>query len=135
MLHFNAKINEVKGEIPSIATTAATTSAITTAENKIPNVSDLVKKKKNYDAEIKYIKDKYFTTFDYNNFTNNILDEKITTKKLVNESVLNEKIKTLIANKEIKKKKKNATKAELKAEQDEIVKIQTYGLSIFIYQS
>ena len=107
MLHFNAKINEVKGEIPSIATTAATTSAITTAENKIPNVSDLVKKKKkNYDAEIKYIKDKYFTTFDYNNFTNNILDEKITTKKLVNESVLNEKIKTLIANKEIKKKKK-----------------------------
>ena len=46
MLHFNAKINEVKGEIPSIATTAATTSAITTAENKIPNVSDLVKKKK-----------------------------------------------------------------------------------------
>ena len=49
---------------------------------------------------------------------------------------MNEKIKTLIANKEIKKKKKkNATKAELKAEQDEIVKIQTYGLSIFIYQS
>ena len=47
---------------------------------------------------------------------------------------MNEKIKTLIANKEIKKKK-NATKAELKAEQDEIVKIQTYGLSIFIYQS
>ena len=92
-------------------------------------------KKTNYDAEIKYIKDKYFTTFDYNNFTNNILDEKITTKKLVNESVLNEKIKTLIANKEKKKKKKNATKAELKAEQDEIVKIQTYGLSIFIYQS
>ena len=48
---------------------------------------------------------------------------------------MNEKIKTLIANKEIKKKKKIATKAELKAEQDEIVKIQTYGLSIFIYQS
>ena len=123
MLHFNAKINEKKGEIPSIAITAATTSVFTTVENKIPNVSDLVKKKKkkNYDAEIKYIKDKYFTTFDYNNFTNNILDEKITTKKLVNESILNGKITT--------------TKAELKAEQDEIVKIETYGLSIFIYQS
>ena len=79
------------------------------------------KKKKNYDAEIKYIKDKYFTTFDYNNFMNNILDEKITTKKVVNESILNGKITT--------------TKAELKAEQDEIVKIETYGLSIFIYQS
>ena len=123
MLHFNAKINEEKGEIPSIAITAATTSVFTTVENKIPNVSDLVKKKKkkNYDAEIKYIKDKYFTTFDYNNFMNNILDEKITTKKVVNESILNGKITT--------------TKAELKAEQDEIVKIETYGLSIFIYQS
>ena len=39
----NAKINEIKGEIPSI-TNLATTAALTTAENKIPNVSDLVKK-------------------------------------------------------------------------------------------
>ena len=39
----NAKINEVKGEIPSI-TNLATTTALTAVENKIPNVSNLVKK-------------------------------------------------------------------------------------------
>ena len=39
----NAKINEVKGEIPSI-TNLGTTAAFTTVENKIPNVSDLLKK-------------------------------------------------------------------------------------------
>ena len=37
-----AKINEVKGEIPSI-TNLATTTALTAVENKIPNVSNLVK--------------------------------------------------------------------------------------------
>ena len=56
----DVKINEVKGEIPSI-TNLATTAALTAIENKIPNVSDLVKKV-DYDAEIKDIKDKYFTT-------------------------------------------------------------------------
>ena len=40
---FNAKINEVKREIPSI-TNLATTNAITAVENKIPNVSNFVKK-------------------------------------------------------------------------------------------
>ena len=40
---FNAKINEVKGKIPSI-TSLATSTALTAAENKIPNVSNLVRK-------------------------------------------------------------------------------------------
>ena len=40
----NAKINEVKGEIPSI-TDLATITALTAVESKIPNVSNLVKKK------------------------------------------------------------------------------------------
>ena len=39
----NTKINEVKGEIPCITNLAAT-AALTTVENKIPNVSNLVKK-------------------------------------------------------------------------------------------
>ena len=40
----NPKINEVKGEVPSI-TNLATTAAVTTVENEISNVSNLVKKK------------------------------------------------------------------------------------------
>ena len=38
-----AKINEVKGKIPSIIN-LATTTALTAAENKIPNINNLVKK-------------------------------------------------------------------------------------------
>ena len=40
----NATINVVKGEIPSI-TSSATTTAVADVENKTPNVSNLVKKK------------------------------------------------------------------------------------------
>ena len=75
---------------------------------------------------------KYFTTSDYNRFTNNILDTKITQKKLVIESDLNKKIKTLATKDDIKTL---ATKTELNAEQDKIVKLLTYDLSIFIGQS
>ena len=38
-----AKMNEIKGEISNITNWAATT-ALTTAENKIPNVSNFLKK-------------------------------------------------------------------------------------------
>ena len=62
----------------------------------------------------------------------NTFDAKITQKNLVNESDLNEKIKTLATKEEIKAL---ATKAELKTEQDEIEKLQTYDLSLFIGQS
>ena len=46
----NAKINEVKKEIPSISN-LATTTALTSVEHKITNVSDL-DKKADYDAKI-----------------------------------------------------------------------------------
>ena len=95
----------------------------------MPNISDLVKKA-NYDAKISEMGNKYFTTSDYDKFTSNTLDAKITQKKLVNESDLNEKIKTLATKEEIKTL---ATKGELKAEQDKIVKLQKYDLSIFIF--
>ena len=46
----DVKVNDVKGEILSV-TNLATTASLTTVDNKIPNVSDLVKKA-DYDAEI-----------------------------------------------------------------------------------
>ena len=46
----------------------ATTTALTTVENKMPNVSDLVNKP-DYDAKISEMENKYFTTSDYNKFT------------------------------------------------------------------
>ena len=83
--------------------------------------------KTDYDAEIKDLRNKYFTTSHYNKFTNNILDRKITGKKLVNEFVLNEKIKTLATKKGIKK-------LASKAEQDEIVKLKKHDSCLFIGQ-
>ena len=58
---------------------------------------------------------------------NNILDAKITAKKLVNKSGLNEKMNTLAKREEIKLL---ATKTELKAEQNKIVKLETYELLV-----
>ena len=75
------------------------------------------------------MENKYFTTSNYNKFTNNTLDTKITQKKLANEYDFNEKIKTLTTKEEIKAL---PGKAELKLEQDKIVKLETYDLSLFI---
>ena len=50
-------MNEVKGEIPSI-TNLATTAALTAMENKIPDVSDLVKKKQDYYTKISEMRKK-----------------------------------------------------------------------------
>ena len=69
----NAKINEVKGEIPSINNLATSTTALTAVET--PNVSNLVKEV-DHDVKLSGMKNKYFTTYDYNKFTNNILDSK-----------------------------------------------------------
>ena len=55
------------------------TAALTTVENKIPNVSDLVKKA-DYDVKIPEIENKDFITSDYNKFTRNTLDVKLTQK-------------------------------------------------------
>ena len=67
----NGIINEVRGEIPAIINLART-NTLTVVEKRISNVSGLVKKS-DYDAEIKDIKDKYFTTSGYNKFAKNIL--------------------------------------------------------------
>ena len=47
---------------------------------KIPDVSNFVKKT-DYDTEISDIKSKYFTTANYNKFTNEKLDLKIKQKE------------------------------------------------------
>ena len=95
----DAKMNEVKNKITNI-TYLATSSALNASEKKTPNLRDLFEKSDN-DTEIKAIKNKSFTTTDYNGFTNNILEVKITRKELVNESGLNEKAKTSTTKEEI----------------------------------
>ena len=123
---YNANITEIEGKISSVSG-LATTTALTAVENKIPDVNNLVKKT-DYDAEILDIKSKCFRTADYNRFTNGKLDLKIKQKGLANKfdiagfidnSDFNEKGATL------------ATKAELKAEQDKIRKLEAFLSSYF----
>ena len=76
-------------------------------ENKIPDASDLVKTTTtttDYDAKIPDTESKYFTSSDYNKFSNEIINAKIKEKELVdkhdifgfiNNSNLDKKIATL----------------------------------------
>ena len=88
-------------------------------KNKIPVVSDLIKKTY-YDVKILELKGKCITTTsDYNEFFSDILDAKVEKIELVNKS----NIFNLV--------KKSGLNAELKTEQDKILKLQTYDLSYF----
>ena len=72
-------MNKVKKEIPLKNDLATTNTALTTVENKILNVNDLVKNA-DYDAKISEMEKKYFTTSEYNKFTSNTFDAKLTQK-------------------------------------------------------
>ena len=81
------KLNDTECKVPSI-TGLATTPAFNAVKTKMPNVSDLVKKKKKtvYDAKILDIESKYFTTSNYNKFSGDILNAKMKEKELVSNS-------------------------------------------------
>ena len=95
-----------------MATTAVLNGKIGEVENKIPNASGLVKKTV-YEAKISEIDRKYFTTSGYHKFMGNILHAKVKQNELVDKADLNAKLVTL------------ATKVELKAVQDKIMKLES----------
>ena len=118
----NAKIDKVKNEIPSI-NNFAVTAALTSIENGIPNINDQ-NKKADYNAKLSETKKNILLLLN-NKFTNNILDAKITEKKLANESGSDDNMKTPATKGEVNTL---VIKAELKADQDKIVKLETHDL-------
>ena len=80
---FNAKISEVEGKIPNI-TGLATNSEITDVENKIHDVSSLVKKA-DYNTKITDIEkkitdhdhDKYITTPEFNTMAADVFNARL----------------------------------------------------------
>ena len=95
---------------------------MTAVENKIPDVSNLVKKT-DYDPKISDIESKYFTTADYNKFTSQTLDEKIKQKEFIDTSA----IAGFINNTHLDKKVATlATKSGLKADQDKRNRITSF---------
>ena len=73
---YNRNITEIDGKIPSISG-LATSAVLTVVENKIPDVSILVKKKKKRlwckNSWIADIENKYITIANYNKLTKNML--------------------------------------------------------------
>ena len=86
--------------------------ALAAVENKIPNVSNQVKKA-NYDTKISDIEHKYTTPADYNRFTKDIVTERIKEKGLVDKSAISGFINNIDLNQKVVTL---ATKAESKAE-------------------
>ena len=107
---YNAKITEKEGKVPSISG-LDTTTAVTAVENKIPEVSNLVKKTGHYtkinEIEKKiagYNYDKYITTAEFNkltagNFAPRLAQANLATKSdianFVNKTSFAEKLKNL----------------------------------------
>ena len=109
----NTKIEiEIERKIFSIGG-SATSPVLNAVKNKTPDVSNLVKK--NYDAKMTDIENKYITTADNNKFTKDIVANNMKSKNLVDKFAiggfissdgLDKKVAILV------------TKAELKVEQN-----------------
>ena len=81
-------------------TTTVLSTKIGEVENKIPEVSCLVKKA-NYDNEISDIEAKYFTTSNDRKFRSEILETKIKETRLVDKPTISNLLKKLYLNKKI----------------------------------
>ena len=100
---------------------------MTAVENKIPDVSNLVKKTDN-DAKISDIKSKCFATADYNKFTSQILDAKIKQKELADKSA----IAGFINNADLDKKKElHEQQKKDEMQNKKIIKLQAFDSSYF----
>ena len=122
----NSKINEVESKILSI-TGLTTNSALTAVENKIPDVSGLVKKI-DYNTKISEIEnkvndhnhDKYITTPEFNTLAADVFKARLAAQtdligkqefdfklKGINDRVTKNKTKYLLVENELKKTTKN----------------------------
>ena len=80
---FNAKVTEIEGKMPSISG-LATNSALTAAENKIPDVSSLVKNT-DYNTKISEIEnkvndhnhDKYISNPEFNTLVADVFKARL----------------------------------------------------------
>ena len=95
---FNAKITEVEDTTPSISG-LATSSALTSVDNKIPSVSNLVKKAV-YDTKISDIEkkitdhdhDKYITTTEFNTMVANVFNARLAQANIITKTDFDAKL-------------------------------------------
>ena len=130
----NAKINEVKNKIPNI-TNLATTTAPTAVENEIPNITNLVKKT-DYTTKISKIEhkittdhdhDKYMTTQEFIKLTSENFTTRLTQANLASKSGVANFVKK--TDFDIKLKNVNSNKNELNELPKKVKAISTKGLT------
>ena len=124
------KIRDVHKKIPDVSNLVTTTvlnTKLSEVKSKKPVVSDLVKKA-DYESKTLEIVVKYITTSHLNKFASEILDVKIKQKNLVNKSNISILVKKSILNTKLTAL---ATKTELKAVEDKILKLQAFDSSYF----
>ena len=100
-LDYNAKIREIESKIPSISG-LATTSTLTSVENKTSDVSSLVKKT-DYETKISEIEkkltdhnhDRYISTPQFNRLTAEVSDARLAQANLVRKSDFDNKLISL----------------------------------------
>ena len=127
---YNAKITEIQGKIPGIIG-LATNTALTTVENKIPNISSLVKKadynKKIIEIEKKltdHNHDKYITTPELNNLAASVLNARLAQANLITKKYFNTKLLSLNI-------KITSNKAKHLLVENEFKKLKTFDLGYF----
>ena len=97
---FNTKVTEIKGKIPDI-TDLATKTASNAGENKIPSVSNLVKKLKIIEIEKKindHNQNEYVTTQEFNILTAKSFTSILKQADLVTETDFDDKLKSFNKN-------------------------------------
>ena len=127
---FSVKITEIEGKIPSISG-LATNSTLTAVENKIPDVSSLVKKT-DYNTKIIEIEykdndhnhDKYITTPEFNSMVASVFNARLAQADLVKKTDFDAKLKGISDRVTSNKSKQLLVENELK-------KLKTFDLSYF----
>ena len=85
------KITEIEGKIASISG-LATNAALTAAENKIPNISSLVKNEKKLTD---HNHDKYITTSEFDTLATNIFNARLAQANLITKTDFDAKLSSL----------------------------------------
>ena len=126
----NVKVSGLESKIPSI-TGLATNPALTTVENKIPNVGSLVNKT-DYNANILDMEkkvndhdhDEDITTSEFNNLTAKNFTARLAQANLVTKTDFDDKLKSL-------NKKINSNKTKYLLVKNELKKLQKFDSSYF----
>ena len=128
---YNPKITKIESKIPIISA-SATIAALTTVENKIPDVSNLVEKT-DYNRKITEIGnkltdhnyDKYITTPEFNKLAANNFASRLKQAKLVTKPDFEDNLKSL-------KQKINSNKTKILLVEIELKKLQIFDSIYFM---